>query len=61
MKVKNKTKVLLKEITDNLEGEVGNLKEKNFNANLEKLAANKKKIENADQEFRADPIYIKLV
>ena len=54
MKVKNKTKVLLKEITDNLEGEVGNLKEKNFNANLEKLAANKKKIENADQEFRAD-------
>ena len=61
MKVKNKTKVLLKEITDNLEGEVGNLKEKHFNANLEKLAANKKKIENADQEFRADPIYIKLI
>ena len=54
MKLKNKTKVLLKEITDNLEGEVGDLKEKHFNTNFEKLAANKKKIEKADQEFRAD-------
>jgi hypothetical protein len=33
MKVKTKTKVLLKEISDNLEGEVGSLKEKHLISN----------------------------
>lgn len=51
----------MKEITENMESEVSSLREKHFNSNNEKLIGNKKKIETADTEFRADPNYIKLV
>lgn len=61
LKVKTKTKGLMKEITDNMEGEVATLKEKHLTNNTERLTHNKKKIQAADAEFRADPGYIKLV
>lgn len=51
----------MKEITDNMEGEVATLKEKHLTNNTERLTHNKKKIQAADAEFRADPGYIKLV
>jgi hypothetical protein len=52
LKVKTKTKNLLKEITENLEGEVGSLRENHFNDNNQKLTNNKKKLEEADAFFR---------
>lgn len=44
LKVKTKTKALMKEITDNMEGEVATLKEKHLTNNTERLTHNKKKI-----------------
>jgi hypothetical protein len=61
LKVKTRTKILLKEIAENLEGEVGSLREKHLTSNSDKLANNRKKIETADAEFRADPSFTKLV
>lgn len=61
LKVKTKTKGLLKDISEKMEGEVSTLKERHFEINNMKLIANQKKLEEADGLFRADPNYMRLV
>ena len=61
LKVKTKTKGLLKDISEKMEGEVSVLKERHFEQNNMKLIANQKKLEEADGLFRADPNYMRLV
>lgn len=51
----------MKQITEKLEGEVATLKKSHFNNNTQKFTANKKKLEEADALFRADPNYTQLV
>ena len=58
---KNKTKHLMKSITDNLEGETGSLREGHAKKTQECLKANQAKLEEADRLFREDPSFIKLV
>jgi hypothetical protein len=44
-----------------LESESSNLREKHFEATATKLASNQTKLTKADEKFREDPSYIKLV
>lgn len=52
---------MLKEITDQLEKEIEKLKESHFIKNDTKLKSNQSILTKADENFRSDPSYLKLV